>query len=92
MHSVDVARRIYKAVFQRYLSLRGFLTTDFFGDVRSFMGFAQSRRTVGRTFEIMIHPVCVEGGEIVDSVEGYNAEKVLRNLRDCQYEITALDA
>ena len=72
-------RRLYKKMFNRwYLGPRsGFANTDYFGDIRDmkvFSGAANggagtdvpAAHLAGRSFEIMVHPLFDEGGNLVD--------------------------
>ena len=64
----SLAKRIYKTLFNRW-RLGGrdeFHNTDYFGDIEDMNVFSRQHKLVGKTMEIMVHPLFNEEGELVD--------------------------
>ncbi|HEY4108721.1 ChbG/HpnK family deacetylase [Puia sp.] len=63
-----LARRIYKAVFNRWRLGRGpdFRNMDYFGDIEDMKIFSRRGSLDGKKVEIMVHPLFNEEGELVD--------------------------
>lgn len=78
-------KRIAKACFNHWLTLRGLRGTDYFGTVENFVNFRCAERVAGASFEIMTHPSFDDAGQLIDHTDNLPlAERLADAFRGLQ--------
>lgn len=62
-------KKVYKSFFNRYLRMKGFNSTDYFGNIEEFKLFKSKMHKNGINVELMVHPYLNDKNEIIDVLD-----------------------
>jgi predicted glycoside hydrolase/deacetylase ChbG (UPF0249 family) len=81
---IQIAKKIYKSVFNQKILRAGFARTRFFGDVDDYLHMAAKPdfQKLPTSFEVMVHPVFDEAGKVIDWAKREPLGKLISKLKD----------
>lgn len=80
-HSMSFLKRSCKAFFNRWIKKHGFQSTDYFGSLADFLNFKRLGRLDSVSFEIMVHPICDDKGNVKDEHYFQNIDEIREILK-----------
>ena len=78
----SLGKKLYKALFQTFCTLKKFHSTTIFCDLPTFTANADSLKETAASVEVMVHPSTSATGAIIDALDDLDLKKRLIPLAD----------